>query len=230
MGRRRHEAARSRRAEHRPRLDPTARRSPPPASSSAPARSGSIRRPARSSKAASRHRPSASCATWPPSSRRPVSRSTTSSRRPASSQTSATSRAFNGVYARFFGATPPARSTFPVAALPHGAQGRDRGDRGATRGQRGTRRGLTTLGTGPRVRPADARTASISARRSGHSVSSETDRTLAVAVLAAGLGTRMRSRTPKVLHPICGRPMLAYVIDVAAMRSPRAHRSSSCRR
>ena len=30
-------------------------------------------------------------------------------------------------------------------------------------------------------------------------------------VLAAGLGTRMRSRTPKVLHPICGRPMLAYV-------------------
>ena len=34
-------------------------------------------------------------------------------------------------------------------------------------------------------------------------------------ILAAGLGTRMRSRTPKVLHAICGRPMLAYVIDVA---------------
>lgn len=34
-------------------------------------------------------------------------------------------------------------------------------------------------------------------------------------VLAAGLGTRMRSRTPKVLHPICGRPMLGYVIDAA---------------
>jgi bifunctional UDP-N-acetylglucosamine pyrophosphorylase/glucosamine-1-phosphate N-acetyltransferase len=34
-------------------------------------------------------------------------------------------------------------------------------------------------------------------------------------VLAAGLGTRMRSRTPKVLHPICGRPMLAYVVDLA---------------
>ena len=32
-------------------------------------------------------------------------------------------------------------------------------------------------------------------------------------VLAAGLGTRMRSRTPKVLHELCGRPMLAYVID-----------------
>jgi bifunctional UDP-N-acetylglucosamine pyrophosphorylase/glucosamine-1-phosphate N-acetyltransferase len=34
-------------------------------------------------------------------------------------------------------------------------------------------------------------------------------------ILAAGLGTRMKSRTPKVLHPICGRPMLAYVIDAA---------------
>jgi bifunctional UDP-N-acetylglucosamine pyrophosphorylase/glucosamine-1-phosphate N-acetyltransferase len=32
-------------------------------------------------------------------------------------------------------------------------------------------------------------------------------------VLAAGLGTRMRSRTPKILHPLCGRPMLAYVLD-----------------
>ena len=32
-------------------------------------------------------------------------------------------------------------------------------------------------------------------------------------VLAAGLGTRMRSRCPKVLHPLCGRPMLAYVLD-----------------
>src|SRR5437762_1118302 len=39
-------------------------------------------------------------------------------------------------------------------------------------------------------------------------------RTKAV-ILAAGLGTRMKSRTPKVLHPICGRPMLAYVIDAA---------------
>ena len=34
-------------------------------------------------------------------------------------------------------------------------------------------------------------------------------------ILAAGLGTRMRSRLPKVLHPICGRPMLAYVLDAA---------------
>ena len=32
-------------------------------------------------------------------------------------------------------------------------------------------------------------------------------------ILAAGLGTRMRSRTPKVLHELCGRPMLAFVLD-----------------
>jgi bifunctional UDP-N-acetylglucosamine pyrophosphorylase/glucosamine-1-phosphate N-acetyltransferase len=32
-------------------------------------------------------------------------------------------------------------------------------------------------------------------------------------ILAAGYGTRMRSRTPKVLHPLCGRPMIDWVID-----------------
>ena len=35
-------------------------------------------------------------------------------------------------------------------------------------------------------------------------------------VLAAGLGTRMRSAVPKVLHPLCGRPMLAYALDAWA--------------
>ena len=45
-------------------------------------------------------------------------------------------------------------------------------------------------------------------------------RTVAV-VLAAGLGTRMRSRVPKVLHPLCGRPLIEYVLEaaVAATRS-----------
>lgn len=32
-------------------------------------------------------------------------------------------------------------------------------------------------------------------------------------VLAAGQGTRMRSRLPKVLHSLLGRPMVAYVLD-----------------
>jgi bifunctional UDP-N-acetylglucosamine pyrophosphorylase / glucosamine-1-phosphate N-acetyltransferase len=35
---------------------------------------------------------------------------------------------------------------------------------------------------------------------------------LAVIVLAAGLGTRMKSRTPKELQPLLGRPMLDYVL------------------
>ncbi len=39
-------------------------------------------------------------------------------------------------------------------------------------------------------------------------------------VLAAGLGTRMRSRTPKVLHHAAGRPLLSHVLDtVAAIRA-----------
>jgi bifunctional UDP-N-acetylglucosamine pyrophosphorylase / glucosamine-1-phosphate N-acetyltransferase len=31
--------------------------------------------------------------------------------------------------------------------------------------------------------------------------------------MAAGLGTRMKSRTPKLLHPLLGRPMVAFVVD-----------------
>src|SRR3954471_17605976 len=34
-------------------------------------------------------------------------------------------------------------------------------------------------------------------------------------VLAAGQGTRMRSQTPKVLHPICGRPMVLWPVRAA---------------
>jgi bifunctional UDP-N-acetylglucosamine pyrophosphorylase/glucosamine-1-phosphate N-acetyltransferase len=40
-------------------------------------------------------------------------------------------------------------------------------------------------------------------------------------VLAAGLGTRMKSSKPKVLHELCGRPMLAYVLDAARAVSDR---------
>jgi bifunctional UDP-N-acetylglucosamine pyrophosphorylase/glucosamine-1-phosphate N-acetyltransferase len=32
-------------------------------------------------------------------------------------------------------------------------------------------------------------------------------------VLAAGLGTRMKSKIHKVLHPVCGQPMIRYVVD-----------------
>jgi bifunctional UDP-N-acetylglucosamine pyrophosphorylase/glucosamine-1-phosphate N-acetyltransferase len=37
----------------------------------------------------------------------------------------------------------------------------------------------------------------------------------AVVLLAAGSGTRMRSKTMKVLHPICGRSMIGHVIAAA---------------
>jgi bifunctional UDP-N-acetylglucosamine pyrophosphorylase/glucosamine-1-phosphate N-acetyltransferase len=36
---------------------------------------------------------------------------------------------------------------------------------------------------------------------------------LAAIILAAGQGTRMHSKTPKVLHPLMGRPLLTYAID-----------------
>lgn len=46
--------------------------------------------------------------------------------------------------------------------------------------------------------------------------------TVEVIVLAAGQGTRMRSRLPKVLHCIAGKPMLSHVIDTANKLSAEA--------
>jgi bifunctional UDP-N-acetylglucosamine pyrophosphorylase/glucosamine-1-phosphate N-acetyltransferase len=43
---------------------------------------------------------------------------------------------------------------------------------------------------------------------------------LHVIILAAGEGKRMRSRLPKVLVPLAGRPMLAHVIDTARTLLP----------
>ena len=44
---------------------------------------------------------------------------------------------------------------------------------------------------------------------------------LEIIVLAAGQGKRMRSRLPKILHPLAGRPLLAHVLDAAAALHPR---------
>lgn len=40
-------------------------------------------------------------------------------------------------------------------------------------------------------------------------------------ILAAGLGTRMRSRTCKVLHPAAGKPLLAHVLETVAAAGAR---------
>ena len=44
--------------------------------------------------------------------------------------------------------------------------------------------------------------------------------TLAVVVLAAGAGKRMRSELPKVLHPLAGRPLIEHVLDLAESLQP----------
>ena len=43
---------------------------------------------------------------------------------------------------------------------------------------------------------------------------------LNVVILAAGQGKRMRSRLPKVLHPLAGRPLIAHVIATARALKP----------
>ena len=45
-------------------------------------------------------------------------------------------------------------------------------------------------------------------------------RELAIVILAAGQGKRMKSTLPKVLHPLGGRPMIRYVLDTASALGP----------
>jgi bifunctional UDP-N-acetylglucosamine pyrophosphorylase / glucosamine-1-phosphate N-acetyltransferase len=47
-------------------------------------------------------------------------------------------------------------------------------------------------------------------------------RNVAAVVLAAGKGKRMRSASPKVLHDVCGRPSLWYVLKAAMAARPRS--------
>ena len=41
-----------------------------------------------------------------------------------------------------------------------------------------------------------------------------------IVILAAGMGKRMDSTLPKVLHPLAGKPLLSHVIDTARTLSP----------
>ena len=45
-------------------------------------------------------------------------------------------------------------------------------------------------------------------------------RPLATLLLAAGKGTRMKSKRPKVLHEVCGQPMLGHCLEAAAGLAP----------
>src|SRR3984885_15416943 len=43
---------------------------------------------------------------------------------------------------------------------------------------------------------------------------------VAIAIMAAGKGTRLKSKHPKVLHEVGGKPLLAHVIAAAAKIVP----------
>ncbi len=63
----------------------------------------------------------------------------------------------------------------------------------------------------------------ISGRAPSHSENTgplETGPRFAVAIMAAGKGTRLKSQLPKVLHEVGGRPLLAYAIAAATRVVP----------
>jgi bifunctional UDP-N-acetylglucosamine pyrophosphorylase/glucosamine-1-phosphate N-acetyltransferase len=52
-------------------------------------------------------------------------------------------------------------------------------------------------------------------RKSKHNASSSTRQRIAIAIMAAGKGTRLKSKHPKVLNEVGGKPLLAHVIAAA---------------
>ena len=72
------------------------------------------------------------------------------------------------------------------------------------------------MGTDSNARSAAGRIASSGRSRAARSTSTGST----VVVLAAGQGKRMKSAVPKVLHPLCGRSMLAWVVDQALALEP----------
>ncbi len=57
-------------------------------------------------------------------------------------------------------------------------------------------------------------------KRPGKNVQSPQTLRVAIAIMAAGKGTRLKSRHPKVLHETGGKPILAHVIATAAKVVP----------
>src|SRR5689334_855410 len=63
---------------------------------------------------------------------------------------------------------------------------------------------------------------SVAASRQWRSLQSEMQKPLNVLVMAAGLGTRMKSKRAKVLHELGGSPLIAHVVRAAQPLDPRS--------
>ncbi len=63
--------------------------------------------------------------------------------------------------------------------------------------------------------------AAASASRKSSSPQPQSAQELAVIILAAGQGTRMKSKLPKVLHPIAGLPMIRHITAAAEALNPK---------
>ena len=51
-----------------------------------------------------------------------------------------------------------------------------------------------------------------------HEITPRPIKGLGAIVMAAGLGKRMHSKLAKVLHPVAGRPMILYAVNLAEDR------------
>src|SRR5512141_2138767 len=52
-------------------------------------------------------------------------------------------------------------------------------------------------------------------------MSNDAETSVTAIILAAGQGTRMKSARPKVLHELCGRPMIHHVVEAAMKAGAR---------
>jgi bifunctional UDP-N-acetylglucosamine pyrophosphorylase/glucosamine-1-phosphate N-acetyltransferase len=81
----------------------------------------------------------------------------------------------------------------------------------------------TLPGVGPRSRDAVSSMTRIRSPPAAHLPPAVSARSpIQVVILAAGEGKRMRSRRPKVLHSLAGRPLLEHVVNAARSVEPRA--------